>query len=612
MARSRPGPGLARLLLLLLLTVLAEGSDGYERVVLSALSRPADVVVFGKDIHSTRFTTSWTDVPMKKPPHTFHDHRLSAFVASGRAPQYQCAFGADMGTKVNATTVNYQIVTCPHPPEPARDGLYGQPVTLVIGGEGGKYMNSTAVYERPVEARPKYNYCACLLMWYRAEFLLEWLLYHSVVHGLQKVFIYDNDSGVDELEQAVRFLGTHFNVERVPWLVHKIQPAYHGHCAVKAGRECEWVSFTDIDEFVHVAPREGGHLGNYLRKLGPKVGALEMRMVTTSAGNPHLLRKPAGGVLRNYRCTGNSTNWKSIVRPRGLHRSLTNAVHYYAMDAPAFYNIRLTDRAAVKLYHFKNQAWEIFMRKYERRASPATKKFRLHGGRAIAHVLNPDPKWQKVVIHECSDPEGSPLFALLQQKITPIFCHSPSCDAEFGDVAVLAGTGGPGSGIRWIEQKLVQQALKVAAVPVAGNVSLDHSFKERKAVRLPHLLHHRRHPLGAISSLALTMPINAALGHWVMANAVLDITADWSYRVEDVQPAEICRQVGMPKPHCQGFPTLRPRKSFVAVGAPPTAPVPVTWEALRAADPYVAKLALAMASGYGYNVSEGKRLMLTG
>jgi hypothetical protein len=356
-----------------------------------------------------------------------------------KIPTYSCIVGSDkLAEEVNnaercregmvsmkAISVTFQIVTCNHPPAEIAAKLYGCPITIQVDQDAKtEYMPSKALYREIVKMpeKPKYRYCACLLVWYRAEFLHEWLWYHTKAHGLQKTWIYDNDSVEDDLPETSSLLAEEFNIEYVPWHTHKVQLAYHGHCATLAGRECEWVSFTDVDEFVYVDPNENdGRLygvlenleteGLFDAKLGHSthVGGIEARMVTMSAGDVSMIRQPEGGVLRNYQCTGKSTNWKSIIRPRALHFSLCNAVHYYAYDSPAYVPKRYFSRrddefqATVRFYHYKNQAWEIYMRKYIRRASPVTSSFKLRNRSQELSPMRPDAKWEELVVNQCTD-----------------------------------------------------------------------------------------------------------------------------------------------------------------------------------------------------------------
>jgi hypothetical protein len=199
-------------------------------------------------------------------------------------------------------------------------------------------------------------------MWYRTEFLLEWLLYHTTIHGLQKTYIYDNDSTVDNLKGAAQWLAHLFNVEYVPWPVHKSQIAYHGHCALRAATECDWVSFTDVDEFLHVGPPgvTSASIVPLLEATPSTVGGIEIQMIHMR-GN-RTIKAPVGAVVRNYDCRFRITNVKSIVRPHALHASLATAVHHYTYadgyTAKRYYIDKATPTTP-SLYHFQTQAWEV-------------------------------------------------------------------------------------------------------------------------------------------------------------------------------------------------------------------------------------------------------------
>jgi hypothetical protein len=342
---------------------------------------------------------------------------------------YTCIFGSkkqptdlvagrcqDAAVSTDVISVAYQIVSCKHPPADIAATLYGCPVTVQVDyNRQTERMSSQALYREIVEvpAKPKYRYCACLLVWYRAEFLHEWLWYHTKAHGLQKTWVYDNDSAEDDLPEMTSLLAEEFNIEYVPWHTHQVQAAYHGHCATLAGRECEWVSFTDVDEFVHVDPsKSNGRLDQLLHELElqgesahlNRVGGLQAKMITVSTGDATMLRQPEGGVLRNYRCVSmvRNTNWKSIVRPRALHFSLTNGVHEYAYDSPT-YEMKpyVGSTAMVRFYHYQYQAWEIHMRKYIRRASAVSRSFKLQNKSEELSWMRPDIKWKEAVSSKC-------------------------------------------------------------------------------------------------------------------------------------------------------------------------------------------------------------------
>eukprot|EP00271_Cylindrocystis_brebissonii_P005003 TRINITY_DN16957_c0_g1_i1.p1 TRINITY_DN16957_c0_g1~~TRINITY_DN16957_c0_g1_i1.p1 ORF type:complete len:1051 (+),score=169.59 TRINITY_DN16957_c0_g1_i1:431-3154(+) len=93
----------------------------------------------------------------------------------------------------------------------------------------------------------EFNVCICTVLWNAARFLEEWVMYHSHL-GIGRFFIYDNESD-DDIEQVMERLRP-FNVSRHLWPWDKTQEAGFSHCAVRASAECEWMLFTDVDEFV--------------------------------------------------------------------------------------------------------------------------------------------------------------------------------------------------------------------------------------------------------------------------------------------------------------------------------------------------------------------------
>ena len=479
-------------------------------------------------------------------------------------------------------------------------------------------------------------------MWYRTEFLLEWVWYHTVAHGVEKVFVYDNDSGVDDMDENVKRLKEMFNIEYVPWNIHKIQPAYHGHCAMKAAAECEWVSFTDIDEFVHVDPgHHDGRLGTILEKLqdsnlpnpfknqmkkSKKIGGIELRMVTTSSGDVNMTKKPAGGVVRNYGCTGKSTNWKSIVRPRALHQSMINAVHYYAYDYPEFTSAQYVSGSPVRLYHYKNQAWEVYMRKYVRRASPATRGFKHRDGSTEVTAENPDGKWAENVLSQCSQAAVAPIQGRARCLVSPKVCPGEMPDRN----VMIVGIGGLGSGLPWVKHQLANvvgaastgylSIVESEKIDASGNDEYGIEVKDWREVRhvsankqlkeltYGTIVHHVRHPLAAVRAMCTGLlpsdaTVRTALKSWIFENQMIEMVADSRYRVEDVHLDDLCEKAGPNMDHlCEPLSGLRPRINFG--NAQGVVEEMFTWKYLEDLDPLGARQAMEMADRYGYTVHE--------
>lgn len=227
----------------------------------------------------------------------------------------------------------------------------------------------------------KHNLCVCSMVWNQAYSLREWITYHAWL-GVEKWFIYDNNSDdgikevIDELE-----LGN-YNVSRHVWPWIKTQEAGFSHCALRARGECDWVSFMDVDEFFYFPypnfqdrrMRNLGYPGqNSLRYLVSNFSSSsstigEIRTSCHSFGPSGLSSLPPQGATVGYTCRLQSPErHKSIIRPDALDPTLLNVVHHFHLRK-GFRYIDLPQRTAV-INHYKYQVWEAFRAKFKRRVA---------------------------------------------------------------------------------------------------------------------------------------------------------------------------------------------------------------------------------------------------
>nr|GMC88084.1 glycosyltransferase family 92 protein RCOM_0530710 [Ipomoea batatas] len=227
----------------------------------------------------------------------------------------------------------------------------------------------------------KYELCVCTMVWNQAFALREWIMYHAWL-GVERWFIYDNNSNdgikdvVDELEMQ------NFNVTRHVWPWIKTQEAGFSHCALRAKAECNWVSFMDVDEFFyfpystpqHQRFRQLGYAGeNSLRDLVANFSAssttlAEIRTACHSYGPSGLNSPPSQGVTVGYTCRLKSPErHKSIIRPDALDTTLLNVVHHFHLKK-GFQYLNLPQGTAV-INHYKYQVWEVFRAKFFRRVA---------------------------------------------------------------------------------------------------------------------------------------------------------------------------------------------------------------------------------------------------
>ncbi|XP_022726470.1 glycosyltransferase family 92 protein RCOM_0530710-like [Durio zibethinus] len=330
--------------------------------------------------------------------------------------QFRCQFGSGNWDKdegfvlmTEAVAAAQEVVRCSLPRSIRNnpDKVQGIRVTVVHGGESGAEhvpmtsavsIHNTGSYEHrrkqrrhknlPMPSvaklynsksyqkkrkREKYELCACTMLWNQAPALREWIMYHAWL-GVERWFIYDNnsDDGIQEVIEELDFQD--YNVSRHCWPWIKTQEAGFSHCALRARNECKWVGFFDVDEFYYF-PRHHRRalLGqNLLRSLVANYSSsrtiAEIRAACHSFGPSGLSSTPSQGVTVGYTCRLQSPErHKSIVRPDLLNDSLLNVVHHFQLRKGLRYlNV---PESSIIINHYKYQVWDTFRAKFFRRVA---------------------------------------------------------------------------------------------------------------------------------------------------------------------------------------------------------------------------------------------------
>ncbi|KAF8399365.1 hypothetical protein HHK36_015230 [Tetracentron sinense] len=330
--------------------------------------------------------------------------------------QFSCHFGwgnlekggSKFALTVKASTAAQEVVRCslPHSIRKNLAKARGIRVTIrvsshgngnatsqAVSGGGGSTGGRTAPLHLPLPSvakifyansqekknKKKYELCVCTMVWNQASSLREWIVYHSWL-GVQRWFIYDNNSNdnireaIDELEQE------DYNVSRHVWPWIKTQEAGFSHCALKARDECKWVAFMDVDEFFYFPVSNSrrkrisglGYPGqNSLRSLVAKLSFStigEIRTACHSFGPSGLSSPPSQGLMVGYTCRLQSPErHKSIVRLDALKDSLLNVVHHFRLRKG--YKYRNVPQSIAVINHYKYQVWEAFRTKFFRRVA---------------------------------------------------------------------------------------------------------------------------------------------------------------------------------------------------------------------------------------------------
>ncbi|KAG8366235.1 hypothetical protein BUALT_Bualt17G0055400 [Buddleja alternifolia] len=227
----------------------------------------------------------------------------------------------------------------------------------------------------------KHDLCVCTMVWNQASAIREWIMYHAWL-GVEKWFIYDNNSD-DRTDEVIRDLDHEgYNVTRHVWPWIKTQEAGFSHCALRAKDACNWVSFMDVDEyfyFPYSTPRNQrfrtlGYAGrDSLRALVANFSSSsrtigEIRTSCHSFGPSGLSLRPPQGVTVGYTCRLQSPErHKSIVRPDALDTTLLTVVHHFRLKK-GFKYLNLPQSTAI-INHYKFQVWEVFRAKFYRRVA---------------------------------------------------------------------------------------------------------------------------------------------------------------------------------------------------------------------------------------------------
>ncbi|KAK9104769.1 hypothetical protein Scep_021613 [Stephania cephalantha] len=318
------------------------------------------------------------------------------------AAQFKCHFGWSNNFNAlttSAVTAAQEIVRCSLPrsfrnlPEKA-DGVG---ITISTVAHHGKHHNNEGeglVHYVPSVARlsnlsdkrrrrknKKYELCVCTMLWNQASSLKEWIQYHAWL-GVERWFIYDNnsDDGIKEVVEQLEQGNYNVSIHTWPWI--KTQEAGFSHCALRAKSECKWVGFIDVDEFFYFpipsAPNRKtsefrvypgrNSLQSLITNVSHSAAIGEIRTSCHSFGPSGLNKHPSQGVTLGYTCRLQSPErHKSIVLLDALDETLLTVVHHFHLKKEFTY-MNLPESTAL-INHYKYQVWEKFRAKFFRRVA---------------------------------------------------------------------------------------------------------------------------------------------------------------------------------------------------------------------------------------------------
>jgi hypothetical protein len=162
--------------------------------------------------------------------------------------------------------------------------------------------------------------------------LREWVAFHRVV-GVERFFLYDNDSDDEHLEALAPFIEDG-SVTVHPWPVFPGQGSAYDHCIARHGEEVRWIAFLDVDEFLF-SPT-GRPLPEVLREYEEHPGIGVSRAWMGTSGHE---TRPEGLLLANFSSRLHlpepNRSVKSIVDPSRVERRVNEHWFEYEGNAPA-------------------------------------------------------------------------------------------------------------------------------------------------------------------------------------------------------------------------------------------------------------------------------------
>ena len=167
----------------------------------------------------------------------------------------------------------------------------------------------------------RHELAICAIFREEAPFLDEWITFHAGV-GATHFYLYNNFS-TDEFRTVLKPWIAGGLVTLTEWPVPVGQVAAYRHCLGRARRECRWLAFIDVDEFLF-SPQVTD-IRSILRRYSD-LPALDVWQLFFGSGG-HVAR-PALPVTEAYlkRAALSTVTVKSIANPRmiykpGIHRS---------------------------------------------------------------------------------------------------------------------------------------------------------------------------------------------------------------------------------------------------------------------------------------------------
>lgn len=232
--------------------------------------------------------------------------------------------------------------------------------------------------------KPKYNktYRISLVGIFKneARFLKEWIDYHQMI-GIDHIFLYNNNSEDNYHEVLAPFIENKY-VTLVDWPYDHAQMKAYKHCKENYGKDTQWMSFLDIDEFI--VPRYKENLNDWIKDYEryPSI-VIDWKLFGTGGVMSHDFKKL---VIEQYtvcqegfgryrgKCIFNTdydiAYWNEITHhvtcvnyPLFGFKFRVNPVNIFKQIPIAGIRLKLLDnyeKRSIQINHYWSKAWELY------------------------------------------------------------------------------------------------------------------------------------------------------------------------------------------------------------------------------------------------------------
>lgn len=250
-----------------------------------------------------------------------------------------------------------------------QDGSYTVPTDVIWEGQ----------IDPPQEDKEgKYRICLITQEKVFPEYIPEWVAYHRRI-GVDYVYLYDNNAAAN----LSQLYADRDDIEVVHWPWERSQIQAFNHFLVAGRRRCQWVIFSDIDEYISIRPYANDvtekPLKRYLRELRDTRDVSQIRLTQVTLGSSGNVQRPRMPMAEAYWHLAHSQDklTKAIVY---ISHAMPDSLVHFAVMAPSYFTSKTTsfiddggEIERIGMVHMKFRSWSDYVKK-------------AHGGRNSFHV----------------------------------------------------------------------------------------------------------------------------------------------------------------------------------------------------------------------------------